>query len=101
MTTYVEHVEHDRRLVILRLLADNAGTANDRMLQTGLAKWGIRCALTTVASSLTWLVEQGFAVTRPVNGSGVWVAEITRRGREISEGLAESPGITPRRLVAD
>ena len=101
MTTYAEHVEHDRRLIVLRLIADNNGAANDRMLQNGLAKWGIRCTLAIIASSLAWLSEQGFVQIKRVDGSDVAVAEITRRGREIAEGLSEAPGITPRRLVAD
>ena len=101
MTTYAEHVERDRRLVILRLIADNNGAANDRMLQGGLAKWGIRCTVAVIASSLAWLSQQGFCRVKHVDGSDVAVAEITRRGREVAEGLAETPGITPRRLVAD
>lgn len=99
--SYAEHVEKERRLIILRLLVENKGAANDRMLQKGLQKWGIRCALDVVTSSLSWLSQQGFCQLKPVNGSGVVVAEITRRGREIVEGLAEVPGVTPRRLVAD
>ena len=101
MTTYAEHVERDRRLIVLRLLADNNGAANDRMLQAGLGKWGIRCTIAVVSSSLAWLAQQGFCQVKPVDGSGVTVAEITHRGREVAEGLAETPGITPRRLVAD
>ena len=101
MTTYAQHVEHDRRLIILRLLADNNGAANDRMLQNGLAKWGIRCTLAVIASSLAWLSQQGFAQIKHVDGSDVAVAEITRRGREVAEGLTETPGVTPRRLVAE
>ena len=102
MTTYAEHVERDRRLIILRLLADNNGALNDRTLQGGLKKWGIRCTVAAVTSSLAWLAEQGFCKVSAVDGSkNVRLAEITARGRELAEGLAEAPGVTPRRIVAD
>ena len=99
--TYSEHVERDRRLIILRLTAEGNGSANDRMLVTGLSHWGIRCTLETVTHSLAWLAEHGFVRIRDVAGSDVKVAEITRKGRDVAAGLTDAPGITPRRLVAD
>ena len=98
---YTEHVERDRRLVILRITAEGNGTANDRMLRSGLATWGVRCTLDTIGQSLAWLAEQGLIKIRPVPESTVQVAEITRRGRDVAEGLVEVPGVTARRLVAD
>ena len=98
---YRDHVEKDRRLIILRLTAEGNGTANDRMLVTGLSHWGIRCTLETVSQSLAWLAEHGLARLRTVPDSDVQVAEITRRGRDVAAGLVDVPGVTPRRLVAD
>ena len=98
---YSEHVERDRRLVILRLTAEGNGTCNDRMLVTGLSHWGIRCTLETVGQSLAWLAEHGLVKVRHVPGSDVQVAEITRRGRDMADGMADVPGVTARRLVAD
>ena len=71
------------------------------MLVTGLAHWGIRCTLETVSQSLAWLEEHGLVQLRDVPGSDVHVAEITRRGRDVGEGMTDIPGVTPRRLVAD
>ena len=99
--TYAEHVERDRRLVILRITAEGNGTANDRMLRSGLAHWGMRCTLETIGHSLAWLAEHGLVQVRLVTGSDVRVAEITQRGRDVAEGLVEVPGVTARRLVAD
>ena len=98
---YRVHVERDRRLVILRIAAEGNGTANDRMLVTGLAHWGIRCTLEAVSRSLDWLAEHDLVKLRTVPDSDVRVAEITRRGRDVAEGLADVEGVTPRRLVAD
>ena len=98
---YRTHLEQDRRLVILRIAAEGNGTANDRMLITGLAHWGIRCTLDTVSQSLDWLEQHGLVKLRRVPDSDVRVAEITRRGRDVAEGLADVQGVTPRRLVAD
>ena len=98
---YSEHVERDRRLVILRITAEGNGTCNDRMLVTGLGHWGIRCTLETVRQSLAWLAEHGLVKLRTVPDSDVGVAEITRRGRDVADGMADVPGVTPRRLVAD
>ena len=98
---YSEHVERDRRLVILRLTAEGNGTCNDRMLVSGLAHWGIRCTLETVSHSLAWLEEHGLVKLRTVSDSNVKVAEITRRGRDVAAGMTDVPGVTPRRLVAD
>lgn len=101
MTTFREHVERDRRLIVLRLTAEGNGTCNDRMLVTGLQHWGIRCSLDAVSQSLAWLSEHGLVRVRQVPDSDVRVAEITRRGRDVAAGVAEVPGVTPRRLVAD
>ena len=101
MTTYREHVEKDRRLVMLRLTAEGNGTCNDRMLVAGLSHWGIRCSLGAVSQSLAWLSENGLVRLRTVAESDVQVAEITRRGRDVAAGLTDVPGVTPRRLVAD
>ena len=100
-TGYPAHVERDRRLVILRITAEGNGTANDRMLVTGLAHWGIRCTLEAVSQSLDWLEEHGLVKLRAVPDSDVRIAEITRRGRDVADGVADVPGVTPRRLVAD
>ena len=98
---YVQHVEEERRLVILRFVASGNGSANDRMILSALHAWGIRCTLDVANHSIAWLVEHGLLVTSPVPGSRVRVAEITRRGRDVAGGLAEVPGVTPRRLVAE
>lgn len=98
---YPVHVERDRRLIILRITAEGNGTANDRMLVSGLAHWGIRCTLETVSRSLDWLEKHDLVRLRTVPESDVKVAEITRRGRDVAAGMTDVPGVTPRRLVAD
>lgn len=84
-------VEEERRLVILRLLAES-GVANDSVLAKGLDAWGLVSSRDQVRTSLAWLAEQGLVETASIEGRYVR-AEITERGAETARGIVAVPGV--------
>jgi Fe2+ or Zn2+ uptake regulation protein len=93
MTTYLEFVAEDRRLAILRLLADQGGySLNDSVLTDALDRLGHRVPRDTVRSDLQWLQEVG-ALTTEMVGGRVLVATLSQRGHDCSLGRARIPGI--------
>lgn len=91
--SYQRHVIEDRRLVILRLLAeDPGGSHNDAVLQDALGYWGHRVSRDVIRSEIAWLAEQGL-VDRELVGDRYHVAMITSRGVDVASGLATVPGV--------
>ena len=91
--TYSDHVAEDARLVILRALADETDrSANDKLLQLHLDKFGYRKSRDYVKTQLRALAELG-AVSIKEAGS-VLVATISQLGldhielRAIIDGIA-------------
>lgn len=96
--------ESERRLVILRITHEGDGTANDRLLCAGLEYWGLKCALSAVRKSLTWLEGQGLVECEDLPSSSatpVRRVRITARGRRVSNGQEDVEGVRPRRLMGD
>jgi hypothetical protein len=86
------HLTHDRRLVILRLLAEmQAYRANSSVLTMALAQFGHACSRDQVKTELHWLAEQ-YLVTLEVVGP-VLVATATERGMDVAAGRAIVPGV--------
>lgn len=94
--TYDAFRRRECRLVILRCTATGNGTSNDSMLERLLAHWGLRVTRAQVRTELAWLRENGFVALTPLDHDVLRVT-ITRRGREIADGRATHPDITPRR----
>lgn len=93
MKGFAEHLARDRRLVILRLLAEAAGyAANESILHSVLENFGHHVARDTVRGDLTWLDEQSLVTLETVAGD-VMVARITARGMDIAAGRARHPGV--------
>jgi len=89
---FSQHLVHDRRLVLLRLLADLAAyRANSSVLTMALAGFGHACSRDQVRTELHWLAEQHL-VTLEVMGP-VLVATATERGLDVARGLAVVPGV--------
>ena len=85
-------VTEDRRLVLLRLLAQSGGaTAGAYLLQTALAGFGHHPSLDQVETDLAWLAEQGRVTAS--HPAGVTSATLTARGLDVSEGRATQPGV--------
>lgn len=89
---FVQYTREDRRLVILRLLAEAAGTtANDSMLDSALGQVGHKVSRDTVRGDLSWLNEQGLIQLDDVGT--ILVAELTGRGEDVAKGEATHAGV--------
>jgi hypothetical protein len=98
MTGFAQRMEEDRRLSILLLLGEApGGGGNEALLHAALPDtYGHNPSLDQVRADLAWLAEQGLVTTRDL--SGLMVATITPRGRDVAEGRARTPGVArPRR----
>lgn len=92
MNDYEHHLDEDRRLTLLHLLAESPGySATAHVLQPGLEPFGHRVGLMRVAGDLTWLHEAG--LVRASQIGGVHVAEITQLGLDVANGRAVHPGV--------
>lgn len=92
MSSYRELLAADRRLIILRLLAESAEyRANAYLLASALPGFGHSVSHDTVAADLAWLDEQGLASTDDT--AGLTVATITARGADVAAGRARHPGV--------
>ena len=90
--SFEQHVKEDRRLVILRLLAEAQGYGlNSSILQSALEPFGHRISRDQLHTELAWLAEQGLVRLSPVHS--VQVATLTSRGADVAKGLAHVPGV--------
>jgi hypothetical protein len=93
MKNYIEHLAHDRRLVILRLLKSNSGHGNDSVLLTGVRQIGhITATRDDIRADLEFLKERG-AVRIEYFEQKVMVARLTERGLDCEEGRIEIEGV--------
>lgn len=93
MSGYANFIAEDRRLVILRFLADdNDYRLNDSILQKALDQVGHNVSRDMVRSDLSWLEEQGL-ITVEVVLDQIHVAELTKRGLDVAEGRSKVPGV--------
>ena len=92
--SYTQKVVEDRRLVILRLLDEVGGSANDAVLAEALRHWGHSVGRDLVKADLAWLADQGLVGVDRVGAADPYhVATITDRGAEVAAGLAHVPGV--------
>jgi hypothetical protein len=91
--SYQDYLNEDRRLVLLRLLADLPGRkGNSSVLATLLDHWGHSVSRDYVKGQLAWLTEQGL-VTTEVMGP-VLLATITERGIDAADDRVRVPGVS-------
>lgn len=85
-------LREDRRLVLLKLLADGDDySANIYLLHMALPGMGHTCSEDMIRTDLEWLAEQGLVtVSEP---GGVLVAKLTGRGDDAAAGRARVPGV--------
>lgn len=89
---YLEFQTKDRRLVILRLLKDCGGSANDRVLQKGLDQLGHgRTSRDTLRDDLRFLLNIDL-LKQDIVGD-VIVCQITIRGLDVAEGRLKVDGV--------
>lgn len=84
---YADYVVEDRRLVLLRLLDEAHGSANESVLHTGLQLLGHRRGVTreVVHADLHWLAERHL-LTVEYFAEKVIVATLSARGRNVARG---------------
>lgn len=92
MSAFRDLVEEDRRLVVLRFLAEDAGyTLNTSVLQDGLCRVGHCVSRDQVATLAAWLLDQGLVEVEAVGP--VTVVRLTARGVDVATGRARVPGV--------
>ena len=93
MNDFNKAFTEDRRLVILRLLADAPGfSANGSIIHTAIGPFGHRVSRDQVRTDLAWLEEQSLIKVEVV-GDDLHVAALTPRGLDIAQGGATMPGV--------
>jgi hypothetical protein len=89
MSNYNQTVAADRRLLILKALAEAHGyTAHARLLRSFLDSFGHAVSADMLASDLAWLAEQGLIALHADS-----IATLTPRGLDVAAGLALVPGV--------
>nr|WP_067289841.1 hypothetical protein [Marinobacterium profundum] len=84
--------QEDRRLVILRLLAEDADyRVNSSILQQGLDMFAHSVSRDKLHTELNWLAEQDLIKCEPV--ASVLVVTLTQRGLDVAQGRASVPGV--------
>jgi len=90
--SFAEVMADDRRLVILRLLAESPGySANEYLLASALPGFGHNVSHDRLRSDITWLAEQGLVSIS--SQADLQVAKLTARGDDVQAGLARCPGV--------
>ncbi len=90
--TFAERMDEDRRLVILRILADSLGyKANSSVVCNLLDGYGHAVSRDYVKTQLAWLAEQQLLTIDDVGP--ILVAELTERGQDVARGRAVVPGV--------
>lgn len=86
-----EMLDSDQRLVVLRTLDDNGGSANESILQLTLGSLGHNISTDAIRTHIHWLEEQG--LVRHESVLGLYVASLTIRGQDVALGRAVVPGV--------
>lgn len=91
--SYSDYLREERRLVILRLLAEQAAyRSNSSRLHAGLHHLGIGASRDDVRTDLAWLADQDLLhLEQPAEG--VYVATLSARGLDVAQGQARVPGV--------
>ena len=92
MSKYAQFLSEDRRLVILRVLAELPSyRTNSSVLVSLLGNFGHSPSRDQVKTELQWLAEQALVAVDDV--SDVLVATLTERGADVAAGRAIVPGV--------
>ena len=89
---FQETLAQDRRLVLLRVLANSAGYAsNEYALATMCAALGHAVGHERLRQDLAWLQDAG--LLRVGDTAGVQIATLNARGAEVAAGTVQTPGV--------
>lgn len=89
---FATHLSEDRRLVMLRLLAElQLYRANSTVLWMNLEAHGHAITRDQTKTELRWLEEQGLVSIE--EAAGLLIATLTERGQDVASGRAKQPGV--------
>lgn len=92
MNSFAQLKTEDRRLVILRFLAEEPSyQLNTSILHSAVCSVGHSCSRDQVTSDCAWLDEQGLLACE-INGL-VTICTLTERGLDVAQGRAVVPGV--------
>jgi len=89
--SYQEILDEDRRLVILRFLAEGGYSLNTSVLHSALESFGHRVSRDRVKGDAAWLAEQGLVTLDDVGP--VTVLTVKERGLDVAAGRIVAPGV--------
>lgn len=94
MSKYADFLSQDRRLVILRILAEMPTyRANSSVLHTVLNQWGHEPSRDLVKTELRWLEEQQLVTIDDIDSGSVLLARLTERGQDVAAGRTRVDGV--------
>lgn len=94
MKPFAERIREDRRLVILRLLAEQPGyTINSSTLLVGLRHLGLACTRADVIDDLDRLATEALVRVERIEVGSLSVATLLARGLEVVSGELVVPGV--------
>lgn len=92
MTQFDAYLAEDRRLTILKLLAESGGySCNEYLLQSALEPFGHAISADRLRADLAWLAELG--LVRIKTPGDIQVAHAVERGLDVAAGRATVPGV--------
>lgn len=90
--TFEERMQQNRRLCVLKTLADMPGfRANESLIHQTVVDFAFPATRDQIRSDLTWLKEQGLVTIDVV--CDVMIGAITGRGEDVAAGRAIVPGV--------
>lgn len=93
MPSFAALLAEDRRLVILRALAEDHDFAlNDAVLKRALASLGHDVSRDMLRADLQWLADQRLVTLRELDHGAIWVATATEDGVDVARGRPH-PGV--------
>lgn len=93
MSDFARLLAEDRRLVVLRTLAeDHDYSVNDFVLKRALASLGHDVSRDMLRADLTWLKDQRLIRVRLLDDGAIWVATATEDGVDVAGGRPH-PGV--------
>lgn len=94
MNKFVHYLTAERRLVILRILAEMpVYRANSSVLHSMLADWALESSRDQVRTELRWLEEQQLLTIEEAGDGAVLLATLTERGADVAAGRARVDGV--------
>ncbi|AXA83701.1 hypothetical protein DCD74_02435 [Lysobacter oculi] len=94
MKSFAERLREDRRLVMLRILAEQPGyRANSSIMHAGLQHLGVVASRDDVRTDAHWLRDQGL-ISITEAAPGIEVYALASRGSEVADGHCLVPGVS-------